>query len=154
MAFPRLRRRIHAWQGEHSRQKATFQRREGQPAEGSQKATRPDGLDGAILTMPLRLESRGEERAQSNESSRACAMACVRFSAPSLLKILATCFLAVARETTSAVAISWLEAPSASSCKTRRSRGVRGASRLEAAPAGRPSGFACAERLARSRVRT
>src|SRR5215813_8465441 len=71
-------------------QKATFQRREGQPAEGSQKATRPSGLDGAILTMPLRLESRGEERAQSNESARACAMACVRFSAPSLLRILAT----------------------------------------------------------------
>src|SRR6266567_2387610 len=130
-------------------QKATFERREEQPDEGSQKATMHDGRDGAILTMP-RLWVRCEERAQSNERARARAMACVRFSAPSLLKILATCFLAVASETTSWVAISWLEAPSASSCKTRRSRGVSCARR----PAGSASCFACAGRLARSRVRT
>lgn len=100
------------WAGEtqspNGYQKATFERREEQPEEEQMVAKRLPCITaciGAVPAMPCLWVTR-EERAQSNESARARAMACVRFSAPSLLKILATCFLAVANETTSCLAIS------------------------------------------------
>src|SRR5579875_383206 len=96
MMFHHVEARIHSEQRGTQSPKGYFLEAREQPEEGSLLAT-IHRVYCAQYTLCMVRRSRAS---QSRESARARAMACVRFSAPSLLKMLATCFLAVASETT------------------------------------------------------